>query len=104
MSVTVQDGVATLRMQGGKMDLASTVDVGPMKPGKVGLWQGGAAKAQSYDNFKVVNVPDRKRGIRYLTEPTLNIERLPSPQDWVLVMEKAQVDVIHNEHGAGDVI
>lgn len=88
MSVTVQDGVATVRMQGGRMDLASTVDVGPIERGKVGLWQGGAAKAQTYDNFKVANVPDRKAGIRYLTESLLNIERLPSPQDWVFVMEK----------------
>ena len=88
MSVTVQDGVATLRMKSGKMDLASTVDVGPMKPGKVGLWQGGAPKAQTYDNFKVVNVPNHKPGIWYLTDPMLNVERVPSPQDWVLVMEK----------------
>lgn len=88
MSVTVQDGVATLRMKGGRMDLASTVEVDPMKPGKVGLWQGGASKSQQYDNFKVMNVPNRKAGIRYLTESALNIERLPSPQDWVFVMEK----------------
>lgn len=88
MSVTVQDGVATLRMQGGKMDLASTVEIGPMTLGKVGLWQGGAPRAQQYDNFKVVNVLNRKPGIRYLTDPMLNIERVPSPQDWVLVMEK----------------
>jgi hypothetical protein len=88
MSVTVQEGVATVRMQGGKMDLASTVEVGPMKQGKVGLWQGGAPNPQRYENFRVVNVPDRKPGIRYLTDPTLNIERVPSPQDWVLVMEK----------------
>ena len=31
---------------------------------------------------------NRKPGIRYLTDPMLNIERVPSPQDWVLVMEK----------------
>ena len=88
MSVTVQDGVATLRMKGGRMDLASTVEVGSMKPGKVGLWQGGALKPQRYDNFKVMNVPNRRPGIRYLTDPVLNVERLPSPQDWVFVMEK----------------
>ncbi|MCP4783002.1 MAG: DUF4038 domain-containing protein [Fuerstiella sp.] len=88
MSVTVQDGVATLRMKGGKMDLASTVEVGSIKPGKVGLWQGGALKSQGYDNFNVINVPNRKPGIRYLTDPVLNVERLPSPQDWVMVMEK----------------
>ncbi|MHA1128644.1 MAG: apiosidase-like domain-containing protein [Alphaproteobacteria bacterium] len=90
MSVTVQEGVATVRMQGGAMDLASTVEVGAMKPGRVGLWQGGASAPQHYDNFKVVNVPDRKPGICYLTDPTLNIERVPSPQDWVLVMEKEE--------------
>ncbi len=67
---------------------ASTVEVGAMKSGRVGLWQGGASAPQHYDNFKVVNVPDRKPGIRYLTDPTLNIERVPSPQDWVLVLEK----------------
>jgi hypothetical protein len=70
------------------MDLASTVDVGSMKPGKVGLWQGGALNPQRYNNFKVMNVPNRRPGIRYLTDPVLNVERLPSPQDWVLVMEK----------------
>ena len=70
------------------MDLASTVEVGSMKPGKVGLWQGGAPKPQRYDNFKVVNVPNRRPGIRYLTNPVLNIERVPSPQDWVFVMER----------------
>jgi hypothetical protein len=84
----VQDGVATLRMKGGKMDLASTVEVGSMRPGKVGLWQGGAPKPQKYDNFKVTNVPNCKLGIHYLTDPVLNVERLPSPQDWVFVMEK----------------
>jgi hypothetical protein len=88
MSVTVQEGVATLRMHGGKMDLASTVEVGTMKLGKVGLWQGGAAKPQRYDNFQVVNVPNRQPGVRYLTDPVLNVERLPSPQDWVFVMER----------------
>jgi hypothetical protein len=58
-----------------------------MEHGKVGLWQGGAAKPQRYDNFKVVNVPNRQPGVRYLTDPVLNVERLPSPQDWVFVME-----------------
>ena len=48
----------------------------------------GASKPQRYANFKVVNVPNRKPGIRYLTDSKLNIERLPSPQDWVFVMEK----------------
>jgi hypothetical protein len=88
MSVTVQDGMATLRMKGSKLNLASTVEIGKMKPGKVGVWQSGAQKPQQYDNFKVINVPGRKEGIRYLTDPMLNVERLPSPQDWVFVMEK----------------
>ena len=61
-----------------------------MKTGKVGLWQGGAPEAQKYDNFKVVNVPNRKASIRYLMDSTLNIERVPSPQDWVFVMEKGK--------------
>jgi len=91
MSVTVQDGVATVRMQGEALDVASTVEVGVTKPGKVGLWQGGAPRAQRYDNFKVVNVPNRKPGIRYLTDPTLNVEQVPSPQDWVFVMESIRV-------------
>jgi hypothetical protein len=89
MSVTVQGSVATVRMQGGKMDLANTVDITVSTKGKIGLWKGAEESTQSYDDLKVVNVPNRKPGIRYITDSTLNIERLPSPQDWVLVMEKA---------------
>jgi len=88
MSVTTQNGRATLRLLGEGVDVASTVEVGTMKQGRVGLWQGGAPNPQNYDNFKVFNVPNRTPGIDYLTDSTLNVERVPSPQDWVLVMER----------------
>jgi len=124
MSVTVQDDTATIRMQGEGLDIANTVEISPMESGKIGLWRGaaatavkkgkvedafggftlaggsGAANTQPYKNLSVINVPNRKPGIHYLTDSTLHIERIPSPQDWVFVME-SDVNAEHLKKARG---
>jgi hypothetical protein len=88
LTLTLQNGVATLEAKTDKGTFASNIEVGKNQSGKIGLWQSDRHAQQQYDNFKVVNIPDREAGIRYLPESTVYFERVPSPQDWVLVMEK----------------
>jgi len=88
LTATLQNGVATLEIGSGKATYATSTEIKTHKSGKVGLWHYQVGGRQNYDNFKVMDIPNREAGMRYLMASTLNIERVPSPQDWVLVMEK----------------
>lgn len=88
LTATLQNGVATLEIESGKATYATSTETRTRKSGKVGLWHYQVGDRQKYDNFKVVDIPNRKAGVRYLMDSTLNVERVPSPQDWVLVMEE----------------
>jgi len=88
LTVTLQNNVATLEIKSGTSTYTTSTEIKTHKSGKVGLWHYQVGDRQKYDNFKVVDIPNRKAGIRYLMDSTLNIERVPSPQDWVLVLEK----------------
>ena len=87
LTVTQQNGVATLEITSGKVTFATSIKTKENRSGRLGLWHDLAGDRQEYDNFRVVNVPNRKAGVRYLTDSTLDIERVPSPQDWVVVLE-----------------
>jgi len=87
LNVTLQNGVAMLEIKSGKDTYTTSTEIKTLKSGKIGLWQDQAGDHQKYDNFKVLEIPDREAGIRYLLNSTLVIERTPSPQDWVLVLE-----------------
>ncbi len=88
LTVTLQNGVATLEIKSGKETYSTSTEIKTHKSGKLGLWHYQVGDQQKYDNFKVVDIPNRKAGVRYLMDSSLNIERVPSPQDWVLVLER----------------
>jgi hypothetical protein len=88
LTVTLQNGVATLEIVSGKDTYTTSIEIKTRKSGKVGLWHYQAGDHQKYDNFKVLDIPNRKAGIRYLLNSTLVVDRTPSPQDWVLVLER----------------
>jgi hypothetical protein len=88
LTVTMQNGVATLEIVSGKDTYTTSTEIETHKSGKVGLWHYQVGDHQKYDNFKVLDIPNRKAGIRYLLNSTLVVERTPSPQDWVLVLER----------------
>ncbi len=90
LTVTQQNGVATLEVKSDKGTHASNIEIGKPQSGKLGLWQSHWRAQQRYDNFTVKNIPNRKAGVRYLPDSTVYFERVPSPQDWVLVMEREQ--------------
>ena len=90
LTVTLQNGVATLEVKTDMGTFASSIEVEKRRSGKIGIWRSKKRAQQRYDNFKVIDIPNRKAGIRYLLDSTLNVERIPSPQDWVLVMEKIE--------------
>ncbi len=91
LTVDLQNGVATLELTSGEQSWASSIEVKKNTSGKLGLWHNDMGDHQRYSNFKVVDVPNRKTRIRYLTDSTLYIERLSSPQDWILVMEQTSI-------------
>ena len=88
LTVTQQNGVATLEIKSGKNTFATSIETKKNRSGRLGLWHDQAGDRQEYDNFRVVNIANRKTGVSYLLDSSLNIERVPSPQDWVLVMER----------------
>ena len=88
LSVTLQNDVASLEVNSGKATFVTSAKIQHNRSGRVGLWLGPGSDASQCNLFKLVDVPDKKEGIEYLLTPSLNIERIPSPQDWVLVMER----------------
>lgn len=88
LTVTLQNNVAILKIKNGEEIYSTSAEIQSRKTGNLGLWLNNIENCQKYNNFKVLDIPDRITGIRYLTDTMLNIERVPSPQDWVLVMEK----------------
>lgn len=88
LTATLQNGVASLEIKSGKATFVTGTKIQHNTSGRVGLWLGPGSDASQFNLFKVVDVPDKKEGIEYLLTPSLNIERVPSPQDWVLVMER----------------
>jgi hypothetical protein len=85
---------ASLLVSDGKKSWRTpAVKVGNTKPGKSGLWFYHIGEQQSFDNFKISAItftpkPAAKTGTASMVD--YRAPDLPSPQDWVLVLEKAE--------------
>jgi len=94
LTAEVSGGRATFAITDGTRAYStSTVPVGDVKPGPVGLWHYQVGDAQSFDDFVVSEGvkglsgdPDEQVSLTnpYAAPP------LPAPQDWVLIMENEQ--------------
>jgi len=66
--------------------------VGNTTAGKTGVWLYQIGERQEYDNFEVSRAqfaPKRKVD-RLISSDEFRAPRLPSPQDWVLVLERVK--------------
>ena len=83
---------ALLISDGKKSWRTPAVKVSNTKPGKSGLWFYQIGEQQSFDNFKVSATSFTLKSAKKTGTASLVDYRapdLPSPQDWILVMERA---------------
>jgi hypothetical protein len=112
LRMAARGGYASLAVSDGKRSYCTpTAPVGNVKSGRAGLWHFQVGDAQAFSNFQLSRVQirpgdDRPRGPLLLTAdspvaPRWQVSpvslllsedyrppRLPSPQDWVLVLER----------------
>jgi hypothetical protein len=89
------DHAALVLTDGTKSWSTPVVKVGNTRPGKPGLWLFQIGERQEFDNFAVSATPfhppqlvvDDKTKVIHTDE--YQAPNLPSPQDWVLVMQRA---------------
>jgi hypothetical protein len=67
-----------------------------LPPGKAGLWLFQIGDRQEYDNFEVSRTlfkpvpPDSSASARHVVSENFKSPNVPSPQDWVLVLERVK--------------
>jgi hypothetical protein len=102
------DGAAMMMTDGKKTFYTPIVKVDNMAAGKAGLWLFQIGERQQYDHFELsrpqfasVNRKGKKKdpsaaldakhlSVVYIQSDEYKAARLPSPQDWVLVLERAK--------------
>lgn len=90
------DYAAMVLTDGTKTFHTPTVKVRNVSAGKTGLWLFQIGERQEYDNFELSRTPfapdtlDAAGDVRRVRSADFRAPNVPSPQDWVLVMERVK--------------
>jgi hypothetical protein len=90
------DYAAMVLTDGKKTYSTPSVKVSNVSSGKAGLWLFQIGERQEYDDCELSRTPfmpdklDASGDVRRVRSPDFRAPNVPSPQDWVLVLEKAR--------------
>jgi hypothetical protein len=90
------DHAAMVLTDGAKTFHSPTVKVGSVSAGKAGIVLSQIGERQDYDDFELSRTPfvpatlDATGDVRRVRSADFRTPNVPSPRDWVLVMERAR--------------
>ena len=97
LTVAIEGNAAVLHATDGQHSYRTpVVHIEDTEPGPVGLWMLRIGEAQHYDNFRVSrstfdelkHSAAQEGPVQMLSDGNYDASRAPSPQDWVLVLER----------------